>query len=115
MRVLCYMVIMVIAFSFAPQAHAAGPLAKGKGANTQTISGTVVGFKGKAMRLTISFAGDDGSVKERTFRTSEQTKVTLNGNPVPLSALRAGLRVTVTANRRLATEIAATSGPAGAH
>jgi hypothetical protein len=107
-----FALILVFAFALSSTTLAAPGKGKGKAAaKTTTLTGTVVGYQEhkKHKQLVISVPNDDGKSQEQSVRIDDSTKITLNGNSVAASALRAGEKVTVTLSKKVATEVAATS------
>ena len=106
-------IVVTLAFAMTSVAVAAPVAGKGKNkdANTSTLSGTVIGYQEhkKNKQLVISVANDDGKLIEQSVRLDDSTKVTLDGNPIAASALRAGEKVTITLAKKTATQVTATS------
>jgi len=103
--------VLAMVFSITAAVQAAPQKGKGKAATTSTVTGTVVGYQEhkQAKKLVVSVANDDGKTEEQSIKLDDSTKVTLDGNTVAASALRAGEKVTVTLTKKIATQITATS------
>jgi hypothetical protein len=103
-------IILTVAFAMTSAVQAAP--GKGKGAaKTSTVTGTVVGYQEHKQKknLVISVPNDDGKTEEKTIKLDDSTKVTLDGQTVAASALRAGEKVTITLARKVASQVTATS------
>ncbi|HEY8751445.1 MAG TPA: hypothetical protein VIM11_25925 [Tepidisphaeraceae bacterium] len=114
MRHILSLAFVAVAFvlMFAGSANAAPGAKVGKGVSkTSTVSGTVVGYQENkhAKKLVVSVANDDGKTEERSIKLDDSTKLTLDGQSIAASALRAGEKVTITLTRKIATQITATS------
>ena len=106
------MTALVLTLTFAIASAAVAAPGKGKAApKSSTITGTVVGYQehGKHKNLVVSVANDEGKPQEQSVKLEDSTKITLDGNTVAASALRAGEKVTVTIVKKVATEVTATS------
>jgi len=82
-----------------------------KADKTSTVNGTVVGYQehSHAKKLVVSVTNDDNQVEERSIRLDDSTKITLDGQTVTASALRAGEKVTINLTKKTATQVTATS------
>jgi hypothetical protein len=105
-------IAIVLAFVVAVASGSVVRAEPGKGAaKTSTVSGTVVGYQENkhAKKLVISVPNDEGKTEEKTIKLDDSTKVTLDGQTIAASALRAGEKVTITMAKKIASQIAATS------
>ena len=105
------MIALVLTLAFAMTSTAVAAPGKKAAPKTSTITGTVVGYQehGKHKNLVVSVTNDDGKPQEQSVKLGDSTKITLDGNTVAASALRAGEKVTVTIVKKVATEVTATS------
>ena len=105
------MIALVLTLTFAIASAAVAAPGKKAAPKTSTVTGTIVGYQehGKHKNLVVSVANDDGKPQEQSVKLEDSTKITLDGNTVTASALRAGEKVTVTIVEKVATEVTTTS------
>jgi hypothetical protein len=105
------MIALVLTLAFTITSAAVAAPGKKAASKTSTITGTIVGYQehGKHKNLVISVANDTGKPQEQSVKLDDSTKITLDGNTVAASALRAGEKVIVTIVKKVATEVTATS------
>lgn len=111
MRLFAAVLVSALMFGLAPSVHAAHKnLAADSAAASgqqkhRAVHGTVVKVDGST--LVISVTNKNGQTRDRKIKTDDKTKVTVDGKDAKLADLKAGEKVTITTEKRVATEIAA--------
>jgi hypothetical protein len=106
MRRVAPVVALLLALSFA-NALQAGVR---RGGHERTVLGMVESIDPTGNTITLSkLKKKDNEIKDHKFKVNSDTKVLLNGQTVPLSALSVGQSVTVTVKHGVAVQIQATA------
>jgi hypothetical protein len=102
-----YITVLALAGMLLGAGPATQPAGKKRPAGAErTVHAMVVGVEGRALK--ISMLKKKAEVKERRVRVAKTAVVTLNQQPVALSALKAGENVTIKISHGVATHVDAT-------
>ena len=99
-------VLAILAAMSVAAAPATQPAGKKHAGTERTLHAMIAGIE--AHKLEVSVLRKKSEVKERSIRVGKSTVITLNQQPVALSALKAGENVTIKLSHGVATHIDAT-------